>query len=304
MYSVVLATVMSLNTTAPDFGGLFGRGRMGCFGGCMGCYGGCTGCYGGCMGCYGCAGCYGVVDCGCTPSHDAGFGMPMAQMGSGPMPGFGEYGAPMPMMPQMTGPGLGESVGPPTIPTIPTIPGESPAPPLAGAAGGYSVPPNAALIVVTMPPDGKLFANGLPIEGTGSVRVFQTPPLEPGKQYEYEMQISLERGGKKYEPKDVAKFRVGERVNVEFGEPGPMGGTSARFTVNKPAGSSLTVEGKPVTLADGSIFRSPPLESGRTYYYTLELEVWRGGQRETLTRNVAFRAGESVKVDFASATAR
>jgi uncharacterized protein (TIGR03000 family) len=71
-----------------------------------------------------------------------------------------------------------------------------------------------------------------------------------------------------------------------------------------PPKSSLTVEGKPVSLSDNSTFRTPPLESGRTYYYTLELEVWRGGQRETLTRNVAFRAGESVKVDFAAAGGR
>ena len=57
-------------------------------------------------------------------------------------------------------------------------------------------------------------------------------------------------------------------------------------------------------LAAGSSFRTPPLERGRTYYYTLELEVWRGDRKETLTRNVAFRAGESVQVDFAAPPAR
>jgi uncharacterized protein (TIGR03000 family) len=288
MYSVVLATVLSMNTTTPDFGGLFRRDRLAC--------------YGGCMGCYGCAGCYGVVDCGCTPSYGAVGGMPMPHMDGGAIPDFGVYGAPMPMMPPMGGPGLGETVAPPMIPSIP---GESPAPPLAGAAGGYSVPPNAALIVVTMPPDGKLFANGQPIEGAGSVRVFQTPPLEPGKEYDYEVQISLERGGRKYEPKEVTKkFRAGERVNVEFGEPGPGGATSARFTIRMPAGSSLTVEGRPVSLAAGSTFQTPPLEDGRTYYYLLEVEVWRGGQKETVSRNVSFRAGESVKVDLAAARGR
>jgi uncharacterized protein (TIGR03000 family) len=287
MYSVVLATVLSVNTTAPDFGGLFNGGRMGC--------------YGGCIGCYGCAGCYGVVDCGCAPAYGAGWGMPMPQVDGGPMPGFGVYGTPAPMMPPMTGSGLGEAVAPPTIPPIPA---ESPAPPMAGAAGGFSVPPDRALIVVTMPPEGRLLANGQPIPGTGSVRVFQTPPLEPGKEYDYEIQISLERGGKKYEPKEVTKkFRAGERVNVEFGEPGPTGGTSTEFQLRLPPGGTLTVEGRPMSLA-GSSFRTPPLQAGRTYYYMLELEVWRGGQREKLTRNVAFRAGESVKVDFAAAQGR
>lgn len=283
MYSVVLSTVLSLNPTTPDFGAPFGRG---------------------CMGCYGCAGCYGVVDCGCMPSYGAVGGMPIPHMEGGAMPGFGTYGAPMPMMPPMTGPGLGEMVAPPGMPTMPMIQGETPAPPIAGAAGGFSVPPDRALMVVTMPPDGKLLANGQPIPGTGSVRVFQTPPLEPGKEYDYEIQISLERGGKKYEPKEVTKkFRAGERVNVEFGEPGPTGGTSAEFQLRMPPGGTLTVEGRPMSLA-GSSFRTPPLEKGRTYYYTLELEVWRGGQKEKLTRNVAFRAGESVKVDFAAAGGR
>ena len=102
MYSVVLATVLSVTPTTPDFGGLFRRG--------------CMGCYGGCMGCYGCAGCYGVVDCGCMPSYGAGWATPMPHMDAGPMPNFGVYGAPMPMMPPMGGPGLGETIAPPTIP--------------------------------------------------------------------------------------------------------------------------------------------------------------------------------------------
>src|SRR5262245_30603124 len=155
MYSVVLAAALSMNTTAPDFGGLFRRDHLACYGGCMGCYGGC-------MGCYGCAGCYGAVDCGCAPSYGTGWATPMPHMNAGPMPDFGVYGGATPAMPPMTGPGFGE---PGVPPSIPPITGETAAPPLAGAAGGYSVPPNAALIVVTMPPDGKLFANGQPIPG-------------------------------------------------------------------------------------------------------------------------------------------
>jgi uncharacterized protein (TIGR03000 family) len=300
MYSVLLTTVLTLNTATPEFGGLF-RGRWG--------GNGCGGCYG-CAGCFGCVGCFGGF--GAPVAYSGGFdGLPLSYGGAAPFgppadygvggpgvygPGFGVYGPPA--APPFPAPGLGEMIAPQGVPGGP---GETPPPPVAGA-GGWTVPPDRALIVVTMPADGRLFADGQPIEGTGPLRVFQTPPLEPGKEYVYDMLMTVERGGKKLESKvPTRKFRAGERINVEFGEPGT--GSSARFHIRMPEGGVLTVEGRLVALAAGTSFRTPALEPGRTYYYTLKLEVDRGGRKETLTREVSFRAGQEVAVDFADVSA-
>jgi uncharacterized protein (TIGR03000 family) len=304
MYSVLLTTVMSLNATTPEFGRRFGGRDNGCYGcvGCMGCDGG------GFLGlrsryrdtgCYGCAGCYGYSG-GCVGSytvpmtHGAGYPMPLTYADSHPAGGFGVYGAPPPI--PYPPPGMYEAIGPQGVPGAT---GDTPPPPVAGSM----VPPDRALFVVTMPADGKLLIDGQPAVTslTGALRIFQTPPLEAGKEYMYEFAMVLNRDGKRSEVKEPAprKFRAGQRYNVDFGEPAPQAsGTSARIAVRMPTGGALTVEGRPVVLAGGSAFRTPRLEPGRTYYYTMTLAVNRGGRIETLTREVAFRAGEDVAVDF------
>ena len=40
------------------------------------------------------------------------------------------------------------------------------------------------------------------------------------------------------------------------------------------------------------------LKPGQEYVYTLKLQRDHGGRKETLTRDVSFRAGEAVAVEF------
>ena len=48
---------------------------------------------------------------------------------------------------------------------------------------------------------------------------------------------------------------------------------------------------------------TPPLSGGQEYVYTLKLERSLEGRKDTLTREVSFRAGEVIAVDFADAKA-
>jgi uncharacterized protein (TIGR03000 family) len=166
--------------------------------------------------------------------------------------------------------------------------------------------PDRATVVVTLPADARLLING--VDGqkfglAGPVRVFRTPPLEPGKEHYYDFLMTVTRGGKSVESKQTAKLEPGKVARVVFEEPG-MGtaGTptsTARINVRLPAGATLTVEGQAVSLPAGRpAFRTPPLERGRTYYYTLQAAVVRDGRTQTVTREVAFRAGQEVVVDF------
>ena len=63
-------------------------------------------------------------------------------------------------------------------------------------------------------------------------------------------------------------------------------------------GGSLGTVYKAIGKADRRVIRTPPLEPGRTHYYTLQIAVERDGRRDTRTREVAFRAGQDVTVDF------
>jgi len=83
----------------------------------------------------------------------------------------------------------------------------------------------------------------------------------------------------------------------------------ARIVVQLPAEARLTVDDSP-TQSTSSVrtFISPPLESGKSYYYTLKAEINRDGQTLTTDRRITVRAGEqsNVKLEFpvASVAAR
>jgi uncharacterized protein (TIGR03000 family) len=71
----------------------------------------------------------------------------------------------------------------------------------------------------------------------------------------------------------------------------------ATVVVRLPAGARLTFDGTPTRSAGATrTFRSPPLEPGRAYHYTLAAEVIQGGQKLTVTRQVAIRAGQDSEV--------
>jgi uncharacterized protein (TIGR03000 family) len=266
--------------------------------------GACHGCYGGCFG--SCYGCYG----GCVGSY----GLPLGYEMVGPSAPVGLLGMPPPLTapPAPDGTvlpptGLGETVAPPAPGGILLPPaglGETTAPP----AGVSETPtaPNQATVVVKLPADARLYANGELLPLTGPVRVFLTPALEPNRTYYYDLKIEVERGGKTVtrEQKNV-ELQAGKVANVTFPDPAnepPPAKSTARITVRVPDGATLYVEGRPWNFGDARrVIQTPPLTPGRTHYYTLQVRVERDGRRETLTREVAFRAGQDVAVDFSAA---
>jgi uncharacterized protein (TIGR03000 family) len=55
--------------------------------------------------------------------------------------------------------------------------------------------PTPARMVVILPPNAMLTVNGEPTKSTGGERVFETPPLKPGKAYTYELTARVPQPG-------------------------------------------------------------------------------------------------------------
>jgi uncharacterized protein (TIGR03000 family) len=264
MYSVVLTTFMGLGTTAAD-------------------------CCWNRNGSSGYAGSYAVVaempaGCGCSPCPTCGVGMPMIP----PPPMVGDLGATLP-------PGPGN-----ILPPAPY--GEGAPMPPAGLSETRTSP-NQAQFVVRLPADARLVVEDREIPGTGPVRVFVSPPLEPGKDYIYDLAIELNRNGKVVRDQQSIRFQAGKTANVTFPEPRPdsaappLAPATTRIRVRMPAGAALFVEGQPWT---GPVVQTPPLDPTRMHYYQFRVEMFRDGRRAVATREVAFRAGQELTVDFTS----
>jgi uncharacterized protein (TIGR03000 family) len=157
-------------------------------------------------------------------------------------------------------------------------------------------PTDQATIIVTLPVDARLYVDGTLMTLTGAVRTFRAPNLQPNLKYTYTIRMEVERNGKKLEDSKTVELQPGKTTQVVFAEPAPASGT-ARLDIKVPAGATLTVEGQAYAAGQQSI-QTPALESGKDYVYTLKLENDRNGRKETLTRDVNFRAGEVVAVSF------
>ena len=318
------------------YGGCFGGccgGWSSCYGGCWGaavysCYGGCSGCYGGsCCGgwsCYGCfGGCSGVW-AGWSASRPAPrMGVytappgpsysPPPVVGSDPsMPSYAPMMSPAPASVQggyVVGPSNGD-VQPNYVPA--PVQGQSIVPSNGGAPQGAILPgpsgnevSKPATVVIKAASDVKVLFNGQLTTRKKEQESFKTPLLKPGRLYAYDVVAEVTRDGKTYTASKKITVQAGETSEVSFGDAREVIAASeaqtARITVLLPEGGKLFVDGKEHgSGAAKQTFSTPKLAKGKTYYYTLKVEVTAANNAGAKTQRVNVEAGKDVTVDFRS----
>ncbi len=213
---------------------LFGRRRGGCHGGGGGCHGG-GGCYGGGYGgCHGggwggCTGGYGGGYMGCTGGYGGAYGGCSGSYGYGGW-GGGYYGS----MPYATGAAGYATYGAPIYSNgLPSEYGYGG--PIDQGENRYygsnteqlGAPTASATIRVRLPADARLTIDGNRTRSTDSERVFISPPLQTGKEYQYTLTAEVTRDGKKVERTREVTVRPGQQSEVTFDLPSE-GGSSNR----------------------------------------------------------------------------
>ena len=222
MYSVVLLAALTAGGQTPDHHGCFACG--GGYGSCYGNYGvdswncagggygshysGCYGGYHGCCGGYSCSGAY-------WGGYSCGGGYPWDWSSSGCNGCWGSYG-------QVVSPYF---VQPPPVvaPTVPptTKPGEALPLPMkpgdtAPAKPPEAVAPNRARLIVDAPADAKLYIDDTAMKTQAEHRSYQTPDLEPGQTYYYEVRVEVQRDGRPVSETKRILVRAGQEVHADF----------------------------------------------------------------------------------------
>jgi uncharacterized protein (TIGR03000 family) len=269
MYSVVLATMMTITPAAPDH--VFGLGCHGCYGcsgcwgytscygcwgcyGCYGCYGSCYGCYGyTCHGCYGCSGCYGYTWYSYYCSGCCGTMMAPAQ--------------------------------PPEKPKLPKPKDDK------------DKEEDVSKVTITAPADARLTVDGQPLVLQGTRQTFETPRLERGHTYSYVFRAEAMRDGKAVVRERKVTVRAGEAAQADFSDLVARG--TARVTIVLPADAKLIVGDVSYPKGESKrTFETPQLEVGMRYTYTMRAEVWRDGQLLKQEKRVDVEAGKEITVEF------
>jgi uncharacterized protein (TIGR03000 family) len=297
-------------------GGGWGHGFCGLFScGCHGTANVYSGCCGGgypaapyaSLAFSGCCGGHGPYYTGCmgygsyyTPVAPAGYGYAAPGMGGAYVVPAGGFATPIPGGSSDTGTGAGSAApaggtggksgtGGPGSPGGPggniSVPGT---PILIGG-----LPANRAQVVVLAPANAKLYAEGEATSLIGTERVFLTPELSAGRDFQYTLKLE---NGTETTTKQVV-VRAGHRTVVDFA--GGAEHVTTTVTVNLPAKAKLFVEGVPAAVTGGTqTFRTPELEKGKPFTYEFRAEVDKDGTTEVVSKKVTFTAGEPVSVDF------
>ncbi len=269
MYSIVLATVLTAGSTAPDLGW-----RTGCYGcwGCSGCYGysSCYGCYG-CSGCYGCwGGCYGYSSCygcwgGCYGGCYGGcWGCSGCYGCSGYSSCYGCWGGCYGGCSGCYGGCWGGCYGSWGYACSGCY-GYSSCYGCGGCWGGWGC--------------GGCYGVSYGCEGYGCAGLGYAGPVDRP------MMKKIEDGKNGKDGKD------GEG-DVRASEP-------ATVVVKAPRDVTVTFNGQETTRSsEVESFQTPALAPGRTYAYSVKAEVVRDGKKVSRSKRILVRAGGRSRVDF------
>jgi uncharacterized protein (TIGR03000 family) len=310
MYSVVMLLSMTAAPEAPNFGGkLFGG--HGCYSSGHGCYSSGQGCYSSGQGCYSsCHGCYASGYAGYPRGHGSCYGGGILNYtgcyGSyGGYPtynchGYGIYGGATYNWPNPTYyPGAGcYGYGYPIVPVYPKV--DDKKEPVKDPKKTFlPVSPDQGRVIVQLPNDAKLYANGHLTSLTSGQRDFTTPAIERGRDYQYAMKIEYVRDGKTITDTKLVRVRAGSVSVVDFADQGKPEMVASTVKVNLPSGAKLFVENQLRDLPSGTNeFKTPELQKGSDYAYTFRAELTKDGKNQTQTQRVVFKAGEPINVDF------
>jgi uncharacterized protein (TIGR03000 family) len=273
MYSVVLATMMTVTPATQDWHGNAWGGCWGCHGccgcyGCWGCWGcwGCCGCWGSCSGCCGCCGCWGYSSWGCYGCSGC--------CGTVYYPGC--CGG--------------------TVYVVPETPKQT-LPPPKREQKEEQKKEGVSRVTIRALADARISVDGQPLTLSGTTEIFETPALEPGQSYSYVFRAEGNRGGQTVVRERKVKLRAGESVEVDFSD--LYAKAAARVTIVMPEDAKLIVEN--VTYPQGTskrTFETPDLEAGRHYTYTMRAEANRDGRLLKQEKRVDVEAGKNVTVEF------
>jgi uncharacterized protein (TIGR03000 family) len=81
--------------------------------------------------------------------------------------------------------------------------------------------PNVAKLDVRVPADAEVWVEGHKTAQTGPDRVYLSPPLEPGREYLYDVRARWTEGEKPVDRTQTVRVRAGQRLPVAFATQGP-----------------------------------------------------------------------------------
>jgi uncharacterized protein (TIGR03000 family) len=107
-------------------------------------------------------------------------------------------------------------------------PGKSDEPPLPREKKAGVLESNRARVAIDVPADAKLYIDGQLMKTGSTRRVFQTPDLDAGKLYFYDLRVEVVRDGRVVSEEQRIILRPGQVASASFADLGESAERTAR----------------------------------------------------------------------------
>jgi uncharacterized protein (TIGR03000 family) len=171
---------------------------------------------------------------------------------------------------------------------------------------------NFATVEIKADKDVAIKVNGTATPRKQIEETFKTPELQVGRTYSYSVVAEAMRNGVKVSRTKEITVRAGENTVVDFVELDKADAVEARtpedkskfarLTVALPKNAKLFVNNVAIKAEGTQTFTTPELAPGKTFYYTVKVELERDGKNVEDKRQVEVVAGKEVKLDFTADT--
>jgi uncharacterized protein (TIGR03000 family) len=144
--------------------------------------------------------------------------------------------------------------------------------------------------------NAEVWLNGERTAQTGTDRRFKSPPIDPNKDYSYEVKARWLENGKPVERTQTVLVQANQRLTVDLAKPVEV----AHFKVVVPAGDAEVWLNGQRTAQTGTDrrFQSPPITPGKDYSYEVKARWLENGQAVERTETIVVQAGKAVSVNL------
>jgi uncharacterized protein (TIGR03000 family) len=166
-----------------------------------------------------------------------------------------------------------------------------------------AIPADAAMLVVELPADAKVFVNGSKTAATGSVRRFLSRGLAEGKSYEYVVRMVVDRDGVASEETKVVSLSAGSRKSVAFAGEAPVARKAAAktsLTLHVPADAKVWLAGNETSSRGATrLFETSTLQDDQTWSnYEIRVVTVVDGHERIASKTIDLVAGSSVELEL------
>ena len=172
-----------------------------------------------------------------------------------------------------------------------------------------TIPADAALLVIELPAEAKVFVNGSKTAATGSVRRFLSRGLTEGKDYEYVVRMVVDRNGIASDEMKVVSLSAGSRKSISFAEKSvagiqatQAGAEKTSLTLHVPADAKVWLAGNETTSQGATrLFETALLRGGQTWKnYEIRVTTVVDGREQIASKTIDLAAGSTIELSLDS----